>query len=65
MLLQDASENEEPINIDFLKTETILFLDAVLEMEFPTLFTNPDFELWYSNNYHFNLINRIIHPPRI
>lgn len=64
-MLQESSNETQPINFDFLKTGTILFLTATSKY---TLFENTDDPIvnrMYSNFYHFNFISGDIRPPQV
>jgi len=64
MLLQEAEDKELPINLDLLKNETVWFPRSALKIDFfeyrPKTFRN----LYYTNHYRFNFIERVIHPPQ-
>ena len=62
-----ASENDknDGINLDFLKIETVLFLHTVSEIHFPFTPLTPTFDVTYTDNYRFRLMDRIKHPPRV
>ena len=66
MLSQENLDNKDPINLDFLKIETVLFLDSVFKLDFFIPYNSTShFDLCYNNNYHLDLVDRITHPPRI
>jgi len=64
MLLQESNDETPPMNIDFLKTETVLFLESGLEIEFAVFFNETRKNTNYTNHYSFNLPKKVLHPPR-
>ncbi|QXP52339.1 MULTISPECIES: hypothetical protein [unclassified Cellulophaga] len=65
MLLQQASEDKEPLNIDFLRIETVLFLGTIFNIEFVVPGNTSYLNLGYHITYSFKLIAQITHPPQI
>ncbi len=65
MLLQQADEEQAPINLDWLKNETVLFIASFFTVNFSQLSTIELNNLQYSNLYDFRFMNRIIHPPQL
>ncbi|MBT8314330.1 MAG: hypothetical protein KJP26_07695 [Maribacter sp.] len=64
MLLQESNDEKSPINIDLLKTETVLFLESRMHFD---LIINGDVTNTintYANLYRFELIDQEIHPPQ-
>ncbi len=64
MLLQESKDQELPINIDFLKTETVLFLESGMEIEFAVYINEPLKKSNYNNHYSFDLLKIELQPPR-
>ena len=64
MLLEESNDKVPPINIDFLKTETVLFLESGLEIEFAVYFKETPKNTNYINHYSFNLPKKEVQPPR-
>ena len=64
MLLQEAEDEKTPVNIDWLKTETILFVAPLISFDFLQLPQTELNELQYSVLYDFHFSERIIHPPQ-
>ncbi len=65
MLLQESNDDTPPINLDFLKTETVLFLESRIEIDFSVKTVRSIVLNEYSNLYRFSLIRKIIQPPQI
>lgn len=65
MLLQESNEENPPLNIDFLKTEIVLFLETRMEFDFRIHDENTTAISECTNLYRFNLIDQEIHPPRV
>lgn len=65
MLLQKAQEEKKPLNIDWLKTETVLFFEVPERINFPEYTSEKVAANSYENLYRFKFTQRIIHPPRI
>ena len=65
MLLQESSDDTPPINLDLLKTETVLFLESSMQIDFPVK-TDKSFTInEYANLYCFSLVLKEIQPPQI
>ena len=65
MLNQESNDENPPINIDLLKTETVLFLETSMEIEF-LVKTDRSFTInEYANLYRLNLVFKEIQPPQI
>ena len=65
MLLQESNDEDLPMNIDFLKTETILFLESGMVINFTVYFNETPKNTNYTNHYSFNLLNKELQPPRV
>ncbi|MFH6604423.1 hypothetical protein ACEZ3G_13100 [Maribacter algicola] len=65
MLMQKAEDERMPINLDWLKNETVLFVTAFFSVLFLQLNTSDPNFLQYRNLYDFNFIDRVTHPPRL
>ena len=65
MLLQESNEKEAPINLDFLKNETQLYLDVVSDVKLVTYKVTYSFDTHYINHYRFALIKPVLQPPRV
>jgi len=65
MLLQKAQEDKKPLNIDWLKNETVLFYVVPERINFPEYTSVKVTTNSYKNLYQFKFTQRIIHPPRI
>lgn len=65
MMAQENPNDKEPINLDILKIETVLFLQSVYTIEFPSVFVSHVFDVSYTDNYYFRLMDQIKHPPRV
>lgn len=64
MLLQESDSEKVPINLDFLKSGTLVFLSAICTIDFFQLTTENFDHAQYTNLYHFTFMDRVIHPPR-
>lgn len=64
MLLQETDTEKPPINLDFLKNETVLFLASIFKVDFFERSTGNFIGLYYTNLYRFSFMERVIHPPR-
>ena len=64
MLLEESKDEDPPINIAFLKTETILFLESGLEIDFAVYSNESPKNTNYINHYSFNLSKKEVQPPR-
>ncbi len=65
MLLQESSDDTPPINLDLLKTETLLFLESGMAIYFPINLENTTPISDYTNHYRFNFTDQEIQPPRV
>lgn len=65
MLMQESNDEGTPINVDLLKTETVLFLESGMEMEFTTYFSKTPKNIDYTNLYSFDLLIKEPQPPRV
>lgn len=65
MMSQEDREKSNGINLDFLKIPTVFFLHAPVQVELRPVFIPRHSYPAYSNHYHFRLMDRILHPPRI
>ena len=65
MLLQESNDEDPPMNIDFLKTETVLFLESGMEINFAVYFNETPKNSNYTNHYSFDLLKKELHPPRV
>ncbi|TLF44399.1 hypothetical protein [Maribacter aurantiacus] len=63
MLAQKKQEEREPINLDWLKTETILFLENVSSVGFETFPIVRTNKFRHINLYRFRYIQHIVIPP--
>ena len=64
MLLQEAGDDQTPINLDWLKNETVLFVGPLITFNFLQLPRKELNKLQYSVLYDFHFSKRIIHPPQ-
>jgi hypothetical protein len=64
MLLQEAGDDKTPINLDWLKNETVLFVAPLSTFRFSPLYTTEFNALEYGVLYDFQFSERIIHPPQ-
>ncbi len=64
MLLQESKDETPPLNIDFLKTETVLFLEPGMEIEFSVYINEPLKNSNSNNHYSFDLLKIELQPPR-
>ncbi|MBD0776915.1 hypothetical protein HPE56_03835 [Maribacter sp. ANRC-HE7] len=64
MLLQESNDDNPPINIDFLKNETVLFLEKSPAFDFNVDRDPAMVNYHYTNNYDYNFQKKEIHPPR-
>ena len=65
MLLQESSDDTPPINLDLLKTETVLFLESSMAIDF-SVKTDKSFTIKeYANLYCFSLVRKEIQPPQV
>ena len=64
MLLQEAEDEKTPVNIDWLKNETVLFVASLISFDFLQLPQTELNKLQYSVLYDFHFSERIIHPPQ-
>ncbi|MBT8298239.1 MAG: hypothetical protein KJO52_07885 [Maribacter sp.] len=65
MLLQESNDEELPINIDLLKTETILFLEAGMNITYAVYLSETLENNRYTIHYSFDLHNIELQPPRV
>ena len=65
MLLEESNDEDPPINIDFLKTETVLFLESGMEIEFAVYCSETLKNMDYDNHYSFDLLKKEPQPPRV
>lgn len=63
MLQQKKQEENKPINIDWLKTETILFLGSVCSIKFEAFPINKTNGFLHTDLYRFHYIQKMIIPP--
>tara|TARA_R110002153_G_scaffold87651_3_gene216530 strand:+ start:1475 stop:1822 length:348 start_codon:yes stop_codon:yes gene_type:complete len=64
MLLQEAGDEKTPINYDWLKNETVLFVAPLISFNFLQFSQTELNELEYGVLYDFQFSERIIHPPQ-
>ncbi len=64
MLLQEAGDDQTPINLDLLKNENVLFVGPLVTFNFLQLPRTELNKLQYSVLYDFYFSKRIIHPPQ-
>ncbi|WP_041632912.1 hypothetical protein [Maribacter sp. HTCC2170] len=65
ILLQESNDDTPPINLDFLKTETILFLESRVDYDFSIITENINTINQYTNLYNFHLLEKEFQPPRV
>ncbi|MBU2945382.1 hypothetical protein [Zobellia uliginosa] len=65
IIAQDSQEKNAPLNLEFLKIETLFFLHSLSEVRFPSVLTTHSFDLIHTDNYNFRFSDRIKHPPRV
>ena len=65
MLLQESKDETPPMNIEFLKTETVLFLESGLEIDFAVYLNETSKNTNYTNHYSFDLLKKELQPPRV
>ncbi len=65
MLQQATDKNQTPINIDFLNTETVLFLNSFCTIELLLPVSRSLLDDQYINNYHFGLEDILTPPPQV
>lgn len=64
MLSEGSDKQQAPINLDFIKIETVLFLDTIFKVDFYKMADKKFNPPLYSNLYHFTFVDRVIHPPK-
>jgi len=65
ILLQESGDDTPTLNLDLLKTETILFLESSMQIDFSTK-TDKSFTInEYANLYCFSLVRKEIQPPQV
>lgn len=64
MLLQKKQEENKPLNLDWLKVETILFLGRVSSIKFEAFLIYKTNGFLHTDLYRFHYIQKIIIPPR-
>jgi len=65
-MLNQASETEQaPLNLDWLKSETVLFVPSLAAMVFLKSSHLKSDNFQYFNLYSFKFTQRLIHPPQI
>tara|TARA_R110002167_G_scaffold125448_7_gene305592 strand:+ start:784 stop:1113 length:330 start_codon:yes stop_codon:yes gene_type:complete len=64
MLIKKAEKNKIPIDLEFLKSETLLFLTVQRGIDFLTFTVSDHVNTYYTNSYSFQLIDQLINPPR-
>ncbi len=65
MLLQEADDDQMPINLELLKNESILFLAAMFKVDIIEFPTSSLADLYYMDYYTFDFSDNMIHPPRV
>jgi len=65
MLLQESKEDKKPINIDFVKNETVLFIGQIVFIEFDGITLSHSDNYNYNNLYYYSFSAPTLHPPRI
>jgi hypothetical protein len=65
MLVQASDAEQTPVNLDWLKIETVLFVDSLWTLDFLKPTRLELYSTQYSNLYSFSLSQPIIHPPQI
>lgn len=65
MLLQESKDETPPIYVDFLKNETVLFLEKSTTFDFIGDRESDLANYGYTNNYHFRFLQEDIQPPRV
>lgn len=63
MLLQDSEEEQAPINMEWLKNETILFIEDVVVINFYRNSIAISGNFGYNNLYAYNFSKLSLHPP--
>jgi len=64
-MLQQSQDNEVPIDLGFLKSETVLFLTTFFNVELLTPTFGPFVRLQYANSYCFLFSDRTTRPPQV
>ena len=64
MLAKKEQEERKPLNFDWLRTETILFLDTMDSVSFETFPIYKIKRFLHSDFYRFHFIKEIIIPPK-
>ncbi|WP_158657186.1 hypothetical protein [Maribacter cobaltidurans] len=64
MLAKKEQEERKPFNLDWLRTETILFLDTIDSVSFETFPISKIKRFLHSDFYRFHFIKKIIIPPK-
>lgn len=64
MLAKKEQEERKPLNLDWLRTETILFLDSLDSVNFEIFPVYKIKRFLHTDFYRFHLIKKIIIPPK-
>ncbi|TLP71891.1 hypothetical protein [Maribacter sp. ACAM166] len=65
MLLQESKEEKKPINIDWVKNETVFFIDQIVVIAFEEITLDYSDNYNYSNLYNYSFLSPTLHPPRL
>ncbi len=65
MLNQKSNDDNPPINIDLLRTETVLFLELGMEIDFAVYTKISKRNNNYTNHYRFNPLEKELQPPQV
>jgi len=65
MLLQESNDENPPLNLDFLRTETVLFLELGMEIDFVVYSNISQRTDKYTNFYSFIPLEKELQPPRV
>lgn len=63
MLQQEKSTPDYPINTELIKSETVLFLCSLDQLNFPISSANESIEVVYSNRYSYKFLSTVEYPP--
>lgn len=64
-LNEDSTTKEKPSNLDFLQRQLVLFFNPLQRLEVLQFFEEKKPAIAYLNNYKYQHIQRITHPPSL
>lgn len=62
-LNEDSTADQKPSHLDFLQRQVVLFLNPIKNLAIFHFSEGPALVITYLNNYKFQFLPRITHPP--